>query len=126
MPRGHSPGPVLQTFPHRNQCCGWTGLCGSYYDRKVHFSNNPVDEKLINSRSKKEMEIFIQANLRIITWETVFQKALSFVLPIRGQSSVTYFFLETNGYASFDSLQINTYKMSSGSWVMGHSGPLRG
>ena len=33
-------------------------------------------KKLINSQSNKEMENFIQANLRIITQETVFQKAL--------------------------------------------------
>ena len=35
-----------------------------------------VDEKLIYRWSKKEMENIIWANLRIITWETVFQKAL--------------------------------------------------
>ena len=40
-----------------------------------------VDEKLINSQSKKEMENFICTNLGIITWETVFQKALRTVPP---------------------------------------------
>ena len=39
-----------------------------------------VNEKLINGQSKKEMEIFIRANLRIITQETVFQKGLRTVL----------------------------------------------
>ena len=45
-------------------------------------------KKLINSQLKKEMENFIPANLRIITWEIVFQKALRTVLPVRGQSTV--------------------------------------
>ena len=39
-----------------------------------------VDEKLISGQSKKEMENFICANLRIITREAVFQKALRTVL----------------------------------------------
>lgn len=30
-------------------------------------------------------------NLRIVTWKTVFQKALRTVLPIRGQSKIAYF-----------------------------------
>ena len=47
-----------------------------------------VDEELINSRSKTEMENFIRANLRIITQETVLQKALRTVLPMRGQGTV--------------------------------------
>ena len=34
------------------------------------------------------MENFIQAKLRIITKETVFQKALKTVLPIRDQNTV--------------------------------------
>lgn len=34
-----------------------------------------VNEKLNNSQSKKELENFIRVNLRMITWETVFQKA---------------------------------------------------
>ena len=33
-----------------------------------------VDKKLISSQSKKEMENFTLANLKIITLETVFQK----------------------------------------------------
>lgn len=45
---GHLPGPILPVVsPHRwfpdrtraNQCCGWTGLCGSYYLCKVYLSN---------------------------------------------------------------------------------------
>ena len=39
-----------------------------------------VSEKLINGQSKKEMENFICANLRVITRDTVFQKALRTVL----------------------------------------------
>lgn len=35
-----------------------------------------VDKKLINCQSKKETEKFIQANLRIITGETVPQEVL--------------------------------------------------
>lgn len=42
-------------------------------------------KKSISSQSRKEMEIFIQVNLRIITQETVFQKTLRTVLPFRGQ-----------------------------------------
>ena len=33
-------------------------------------------KKLIHSQAKKEMEHFIQTNLRIITWETVSQRGL--------------------------------------------------
>lgn len=32
-PHGHSP-------PHLGQCFGWTGPCGSYYDRRTHLSNS--------------------------------------------------------------------------------------
>ena len=40
-------------------------------------------QKLCNSRSKKEMENFIQANLRIITQEMDLQKTLRIVLLFR-------------------------------------------
>ena len=33
--------------------------------------------------AKKDVETFIQAHLRIITWETVFQKALRTIAPNR-------------------------------------------
>ena len=46
-----------------------------------------VDEKLV-----KEIENFIWASLRIIAQETVFQKDLRTVLPVRSQSTVTYIF----------------------------------
>ena len=42
-----------------------------------------VNEKLINSQSKREVENFIQANLRIITRVTVFQKSLRTVPLVR-------------------------------------------
>ena len=38
-----------------------------------------VNEKLINSQSEKEMNIFFRANLRIIAQETVFQRVLRMV-----------------------------------------------
>ena len=47
-----------------------------------------VSMKKLISRSKKEMENFIQTKLRIITREAVFQKVLRTVLPVRGQSTV--------------------------------------
>lgn len=88
----------------------WTGLCGLHHDHKTHLSNNCVDEKLINSWSKKEIVVSLWANLRIISWEMVFP-------PIRDQSRVTWV-LETDDYVSFDSLQINMYRASSRSWVI--------
>ena len=48
----------------------------------------PFDTKLINNRSKKETDHFIHANLKIVTRETVFQKAMRIILPARGQSRV--------------------------------------
>ena len=51
-----------------------------------------VDEKkLISSQSKKEMENFIWANLRIIIWERVFLKTLRTVcnsLALSGEASI--------------------------------------
>ena len=47
-------------------------------------------KELINSQSKKEIENFVRAKLKIITKETIFQKALRTFLLIRGQSTVTY------------------------------------
>ena len=46
----------------------------------MHYSKLSVDENLISSQSKKEMEDFVQANLRIFIQETVFQKTLRTVL----------------------------------------------
>ena len=46
----------------------------------MHYSKLSVDENLISSQSKKEMENFVQANLRIFIQETVFQKTLRTVL----------------------------------------------
>ena len=31
---------MCQTQAIDNQCCGWIGPCGSYYDGKTSFSNN--------------------------------------------------------------------------------------
>ena len=45
------------------------------------------------------MENFVQANPRIITQETVFQKALRSALPARDQIIVMYVF-ETKNYIS--------------------------
>ena len=56
-----------------------------------------LTKKLSNSQPKEEIENFIQANLRIITQEIVFQKALRTVLPIRGQGTVICVF-KTKGY----------------------------
>ena len=39
-----------------------------------------VDVKVINGQSKKEIDQPVLVNLRIITWETVLQKALKTVL----------------------------------------------
>lgn len=80
----------------------------------------PVDKKineLINSQFKKEIENFIQVNLKIINWETVSQRALRTIPPIRGQSTVKY---ETKCCTSNDVLtvyvvRVCTYKASSGS-----------
>ena len=51
----------------------WRASRGNKNQRKQQ-PNLFVIEKLINSQSEKEMEIFIQVNLRIITWETVLRK----------------------------------------------------
>ena len=48
-------------------------------------------KKKINNQSKKEMENFIWANLRIRTWEIAFQKALRTLLPVRVQGSYISF-----------------------------------
>lgn len=48
----------------------------SYHDKNINneiFKKAYVDEKL-TSQSKKEMENFIQAKLRIITWEQPLSK----------------------------------------------------
>ena len=67
-------------------------------------------KKLISSRSKKEMENCIGANLRIITWETVFQKALRTISLFRGQSTVIF---ETKGYS-----QLTVYIIQIYTWVL--------
>ena len=54
----------------------------------VNYTTHMSTKKLINNRFKKEIENFIRASLRIITWETAFQKALRTVLPVRGESRV--------------------------------------
>ena len=46
-------------------------ICWLFISLFVPFDS--VDGKIINSQSKKEMENFILANIRIITWEIVFQ-----------------------------------------------------
>lgn len=46
-------------------------------------SEEHANEKLIDSQSKKEMESFIRAHLRMTTRETGFQKALRTVPPAR-------------------------------------------
>ena len=51
-----------------------------------------VNKKLINSQSKKEMEDFIWAKLRIISQETAFQKTPGTVPPERGQGTVVQVF----------------------------------
>ena len=58
------PGQAQKSQQQTGWCCG----CGSVY------------KKLINSQSKKEIENFIQAILKIITWQMGFQKALSTAL----------------------------------------------
>lgn len=55
----------------------------------------------------KGMEIFLQADLRIITQETVSWRALRTVPPIRGQRTVRDVF-ETKGYMSSDILTVYT------------------
>ena len=77
-----------------------------------------VSEKKISSQSNKEIENFILANLRIITWETVFQKALRTFPPVTGQSTVMYIFLREKVIRQSDMLrvhkvQICTYKAKS-------------
>ena len=69
-------------------------------------------KKLINSQSKKEIENFIQDNLRIITQETVFQKPLRTVLPIKDQSTVIYIF-ETKVYTPNDILTVYAIQICS-------------
>ena len=46
-----------------------------------------MEEILINSQPEKEIKNVI-VNPRIITLQMVFQKALSTVLPVRGQSTI--------------------------------------
>lgn len=45
-----------------------------------------VDEKFINSQSKKGMENCIRAKLRIVTWETVSRRDLRTSEEVRGRS----------------------------------------
>ena len=63
-----------------------------------------------NSYSKKEIDNLTQANLRTVTWEAVFQKALRTILPLRGQSAVIYIF-EAKGYISNDVLTVYTIQI---------------
>lgn len=57
------------------------GKLKSLNNKLVHVVIVAVStKKLINSQSKKEIENFIQAILRTITWQTGFQKALSTAL----------------------------------------------
>ena len=64
-----------------------------------------VTEKL--TFFKKVMQNFICTNLWIITWETVFWKALRTALPVTGQSTVINVF-ETKGYTSKGTLTVYT------------------
>ena len=58
-------------------------------------------QELICERNGK---FCIHANLRFITWETVFQKALKTVSSIRGQSTV----LETKGSVANEPVTVYT------------------
>lgn len=33
-------GSPHRPFPNQSQCYGWMGTCGSYFDHKIHLSNN--------------------------------------------------------------------------------------
>ena len=62
------------------------------------------------------MENFIEVNLRIITWETVFQKTLRTVPPIRDQSTVinvykTKCYTSINDVLTVYTIKIGTYKV---------------
>ena len=57
---------------------------------------------------KKVMENFICTNLWIITWETVFRKALRTALPVTGQSVTVINVFETKGYTSKGMLKVDT------------------
>ena len=83
-----------------------------------------VSTKTSIGQSKKEEENFIQANLRIITRETVFQKALRTVSSIRGQSTVIYV-LETKGYTSKDIMTVYTIHICMYKARVGHYDPLQ-
>ena len=67
----------LQPVPLSESQLSWAPLVltlsTTIYD--LLFMHCSVEKKLIHSRSKKEMENFTLANLKIITMETVFQKA---------------------------------------------------
>lgn len=65
------------------------------YNQKIHihmtlrnYSQKCVNEK-INQQSNQEMEIFIWAKLRIITWKTVSQRTLRTVLKRQGGGQCT-------------------------------------
>lgn len=94
------------------------GLNGKFFQMRKEEISPLSTKKSINSKSKKERgNSFCQ--LRIVSLETVFQKALRIVSPIPGQSSHVRF--ETTGYTSDDILRVYTvqicvYKVSRGSW----------
>ena len=68
------------------------------------------DEKWINNQSRKK-QIFIRANLRVISWETVFQKVLSTVLPVSSQITIIYIFEIKGCCTSNDILMVYTIQI---------------
>lgn len=70
-------------------------------------------------QSKKETEKFIWANMRILSQETILQKALRTVPLIRGQSTVIYI-LDKGLYIKWcnDSLYNPDLHVESESWVI--------
>ena len=96
----------------------------SFIFMAVWYAIAAVDEKIKINRSEKEMKNFIQASLRIITWDTVFQKALRTVLPAGGQNIVICVF-EMKVYTLNDVLTVYAIQMCRTKQVVGHHDPLQ-
>ena len=77
-----------------------------------------VNEKLINNQSKKEMEDFIWAKLRIISQETVFQETPGTVPPDRGQGTVVQVF-------AMKYVKVTYWPLHSPGRVMSHCDPVQ-
>ena len=79
FPGGGNGNPLQYSCPENPMDRGawWAIVCG--------VARSDMTEAAYHAfmHAKKDVETFIQAHLRIITWETVFQKALRTIAPNR-------------------------------------------